>query len=177
MVEVVTLPSAALDGTGLRDLRRLLDAAFGPRFNDSAWAHALGGTHYVICQEGCFVAHAAVIERRLSVGGEACTGGYVEAVATDPQHGGRGYGSAIMERVAEGIRETVDLGALATGIGDFYTRLGWERWQGPTFVESPEGRTRTADDDGWVYVLRTPSTASADITDSLTCDWRSGRVW
>ena len=82
-----------------------------------------------------------------------------------------------MARVGKAIGEAFDLGGLATGIGDFYARFGWEPWQGPTFVELAAGRVRTADDDGWVFVLRTPKTATLDIAGSLTCDWRPGRVW
>ena len=176
-IEVVALPSHSLDLTGLSDLRRLLDASYGDRFNDSAWQHALGGSHYVICDEGRVVAHASVVARTLSVGTEVCTTGWVEAVATDPRLTGRGYGAAVMERVGQAIGEAYDIGGLATGIGDFSARFGWEQWRGPTFVDAQEGRVRTPDDDGWVFVLRTPKTASVDIAGSLACDWRPGRVW
>ena len=66
-----------LDRAGLADLRRLCDAAFGDRFNDSAWEHALGGTHYVVCEEGRFLSHAAVVTRTLSVESQDCRTGFV----------------------------------------------------------------------------------------------------
>ena len=34
---------------------------------------------------------------------------------------------------------------------------------------------RTEDDDGGIFILRTPSTPSLDLTDPLACDWRIGR--
>ena len=52
-----------------------------------------------------------------------------------------------------------ELGALSTGVPGFYLRLGWEAWLGPTFVA--RGRPqRTEDDDGSIFILRTPSTPS-----------------
>jgi aminoglycoside 2'-N-acetyltransferase I len=55
--------------------------------------------------------------------------------------------------------------------------LGWERWRGPTYVDTPWGRVRTADEDDGILVLRTEDTSALDPTVSLTCDWRQGDVW
>jgi len=44
-------------------------------------------------------------------------------------------------------------------------------------VAGPEGRERTAEEDGSILVLRTPATGVLDPTASITCDWRSGDVW
>jgi aminoglycoside 2'-N-acetyltransferase I len=77
------------------------------------------------------------------------------------------------------IESGYELGALSdgTGIPGFYQRLGWETWQGPTFVDGPEGRVRTAEEDGSVLVLRTPATGELDLAAPLACDWRQGDVW
>lgn len=40
---------------------------------------------------------------------------------------------------------------------------------------APEGLTRTAGDDGSVYVL--PVSVTVDTGAELACDWRDGDVW
>ncbi|MBW3670180.1 MAG: hypothetical protein KY432_00755 [Acidobacteria bacterium] len=57
----------------------------------------------------------------------------------------------------------------------FYTALGWQRWQGPTFALTPTGIARTADEDGSIYVLEVGE--PLDLAGGLTCDWRDGDPW
>jgi aminoglycoside 2'-N-acetyltransferase I len=85
----------------------------------------------------------------------------------------------VMREVGRVVERAYELGALSDGtrIPGFYQRLGWETWRGPTFVAAPDGRERTADDDGSVLVLRTPASGELDPGAPLTCDWRAGDVW
>jgi aminoglycoside 2'-N-acetyltransferase I len=103
--------------------------------------------------------------------------GYLEAVATLPAFERRGIASRLVSVAAEAIRAEFELGALSTGVPDLYLRLGWERWRGPTFVRTPEGLQRTAEDDDSIFVLRTPTTPPLMLTGPLVCEWRSGDVW
>jgi aminoglycoside 2'-N-acetyltransferase I len=82
-----------------------------------------------------------------------------------------------MDNIAEIIERDFQLGALSTGVQYYYERLGWERWRGPTYVDSPSGRVRTEDEDDGILVLRTATTRDLDLAASLTCDWREGDVW
>jgi aminoglycoside 2'-N-acetyltransferase I len=77
------------------------------------------------------------------------------------------------------IHQGYQLGALSDGSGipGFYERLGWEHWQGPTFVAAAAGPLRTAADDDSVMVLRTPATGDLDLAAPLICDWRPGDLW
>jgi aminoglycoside 2'-N-acetyltransferase I len=120
-----------------------------------------------------------VVGRVLVAGGRELRTGYVEGVATRGDRRGRGLATLVMQEAGRVIERDYELGALAdgTGIPGFYQRLGWETWQGPTFAAGPEGRVRTAEEDGNVLVLRTPATGALDPTASLTCDWRAGDVW
>jgi aminoglycoside 2'-N-acetyltransferase I len=165
----------------LRAIRDLLDAAFGSdpddAFTDDDWAHALGGLHAVLEDDGGVVAHASVVERRLEVGGVPLRTGYVEAVATGAARQRRGYGSQVMEAIGEHIRERFPLGALGTGSHGFYERLGWERWRGPSSVRTADGEQPTPDDDGYIMVLRTPASPPLDVDAPISCDWRPGDVW
>ena len=179
MTQVRTVPTAELSGAELAALRRLLFEAFGGRFDEHDWEHTLGGTHVLATEGGEPVAHGAVVARVLVTGGRELATGYVEGVATREDRRGRGLATAVMEEVGRVVREGYELGALGDGSGipGFYQRLGWETWQGPTWVAAPQGRERTAEEDGSILVLRTPATGELELTASITCDWRSGDVW
>lgn len=159
-------------------LRTLLDAAFAGEFADEDWAHALGGTHALIETADAVIAHASVVPRTLDVAGHPIRTGYVEAVAVLPARQGTGLGTAVMRALGEVITRDFALGALSTGEWHFYERLGWERWQGPTWVRHPDGRReRTPDDDDSLMILRTPRTPALDLSAPLACDARPGDVW
>jgi aminoglycoside 2'-N-acetyltransferase I len=174
------LPTNALASDELRAIRELMDTAFGTgdeAFNDDDWGHALGGQHFVLDLDGEIVSHASVVERVLEIGGQPFRTGYVEAVATAPDLQGQGHGSIVMEAATEHIRATFELGALGTGRHAFYQRLGWQTWLGPAFVRAPEGPQRTPDDEGYILVLRTPTSPPFELTEPISCDWRPGDVW
>jgi aminoglycoside 2'-N-acetyltransferase I len=162
-----------------RALRALFEETWAREpepFTDEDWEHTLGGVHFLLEERG-FVAHAAVIPREVFVGDRPLATGYVEAVAVRPDLQRRGHGSTLMGAVHEHIEATFQLGALATGVGEFYEPLGWERWGGPTFVRTAVGPVATPEEDGNVFVRRTPATPELDLSLPITCDWRSGDVW
>lgn len=169
--------TSALDAETLGAARRLLDEVFRAEMRDSDWEHALGGMHALVWEAAELVGHASVVQRRLMHGGRALRTGYVEGVAVRADRRRRGYGAAMMEALEEVIRRSYQLGAL--GASDegaaLYTSRGWQRWRGKTWVLSPNGITRTADDDGDVWVLQ--GEATLDLDGDLTCDWREGDVW
>jgi aminoglycoside 2'-N-acetyltransferase I len=123
------------------------------------------------------VAHAAVVQRTLVAGDRPLSVGYVEGVATRRDSRHRGHATRAMRTVGSIIARDYDLGTLSTGVAELYTPLGWEPWRGPTYVQTPDGRMRTADEDDAVMVLRTNQTREIDLTAELTCDWRAGDVW
>jgi aminoglycoside 2'-N-acetyltransferase I len=176
-VREVTTAELATDE--LAALRGLVFGAFGGRFDEHDWDHMLGGVHLLAEEDDGVVAHGAVVARVLAAGGRELRTGYVEGVATRGDRRGLGLASLVMREAGRVIERDYELGALAdgTGIPGFYQRLGWEIWQGPTFVAGPEGRVRTADEDGNVLVLRTSASAELEVTGPITCDWRPGDVW
>jgi aminoglycoside 2'-N-acetyltransferase I len=179
MAQLRSAASADLTGAELAALRRLLFQEFGDRFTEDDWRHTLGGTHLLVVEERQIVAHAAVVGRALRNRDRPLRTGYVEGVATRHDRRQRGLARLVMQAAGRIIQERYQLGALSdgTGIPGFYERLGWERWQGPTFVDAPGGPVRTAEEDGSLLVLRTPMTGDLDPSDPLTCDWRAGDVW
>jgi aminoglycoside 2'-N-acetyltransferase I len=171
--------TAELTPDEVEALRRMLFGAFGGRFDEHDWDHTLGGTHVLATDGGELVAHGAVVGRTLVAGERALRTGYVEGVATRADRRGTGLATLVMREVGRVVAEGYELGALGDGSGipGFYQRLGWETWQGPTFVAAPGGRQRTAEEDGSILVLRTPATGELDLAAPLTSDWRAGDAW
>ena len=170
--------SDELDPRDRTAIRALLDTAFAGDFSDDDWAHALGGTHAIVEDDGAVVAHASVVPRVLDIGTHRVRAGYIEAVGVLPTRHGTGLGTAVMRALAEVIAREFELGALSTGEWPFYKGLGWERWRGPTWVRHPHGRLeRSPDDDDSLMILRTPTSPPIDLFAPLTCDARRGDAW
>jgi aminoglycoside 2'-N-acetyltransferase I len=177
---VRTLPTTELTAPGIEAIRALLWAAFESDeegFAENDWQHALGGRHYVVEHDGRIVAHAAVVERAIEIGGGRLRAGYVEAVATAPDRQREGLGTLAMRAAGDRVREAFEVGVLGTGSHGFYERLGWTTWRGPSFVRTVDGLVATPDDDGYLMVLRTPSTPPLDPLAPIVCEWRPGDVW
>lgn len=158
------------------------DAAFRDdpdgEFTNDDWSHTIGGLHIVVLEGDLVVAHAALVNRSIEVAGVAFRTGYVEGVATLPHRQGEGLGTLAMEPVTRQIRRAEEFGVLGTGAYRFYERLGWERWQGPSFVRRSDGSVeRTAEDDDGLMVLRTGPSAAVDLTSPITCHDRPGDCW
>jgi aminoglycoside 2'-N-acetyltransferase I len=170
-------PTADLAVRERADIRALLDAAFDGDFGDGDWANAIGGIHAVLETAEGVVAHASVVPRTLDVGGRRLRAGYVEAVAVRPALQRRGFGTAVMRALAAVIARDHELGVLSSGEWHFYERLGWKRWQGPTWVRQGGRCDRTPDDDDGIMFLPTPATGGLDPASPITCEARAGDPW
>ena len=169
-----------LSRSELAELRTLFDEAWhgDDGFDDDDWAHALGGTHFLIEVDGTVRSHVSVVPRTLVTGGRDLRTGYVEAVATRERDRRLGYASELMRVATDFVDERYELGALGTGLFDFYARFGWERWRGPTSVRTGDGEVATPQEDGFVMVHRTPTTpGDLDLDAPISCDWRPGDAW
>jgi aminoglycoside 2'-N-acetyltransferase I len=177
--DVRAAATADLAPDELAAIRSLLDRAFDGDFADTDFSHCRGGLHLLVVDDGRPVAHASVVPRRLSADGRFWRTGYVEAVAVDPAHRGRGHAAAVMHRAERHIVEAYELGALsaADGVEGFYQARGWQAWRGHTAVRGPVGTLRTPEDDGGVFVLPVSGLVAPDPTGTLACDWRDGDVW
>jgi aminoglycoside 2'-N-acetyltransferase I len=137
----------------------------------------MGGTHWLAEADARLVGHASVVPRILEADGRPVRAGYVEAVAVDPAWQRAGIGSRLMAAAGAHIAGTYELGALGTGEQPFYERLGWERWQGPTFERTAGGDVPTPEEDGYVMVLRVPGSPALTLRERLSCEWRPGDSW
>jgi aminoglycoside 2'-N-acetyltransferase I len=178
---LVALPTEEIEPDLFADLTSLCEAAFDEPFAP-VWERIGPGVHVIAMAGSRPTAHAVIVDRRIYLGHEpdqALDVGYVENVATWPELQGQGHATAVMREIGRIIGEEYALGALATGSNDFYARLGWETWQGPTYVRTLDGeRVRSADEDGHVMFLRTPRTpADLDTTGPIAVDWRPEEAW
>jgi aminoglycoside 2'-N-acetyltransferase I len=177
------VPTVAVRRTGdlteieLLLLWALVREAFGGELSQEDWAHAQGGLHVVLSEGDQLISHAAVVPRTMLAGGRPLSAGYIESVATRPKWQKQGHGSAVMRAVGTIIMSDFEMGALSTGEHGFYSRLGWESWRGPTYVQSATGRTRTVEDDDSIMILRTVRTYDLATHTPLVCEWRSGDAW
>ncbi|GLZ15174.1 aminoglycoside N-acetyltransferase AAC(2')-Ie [Actinomadura sp. NBRC 104425] len=176
-VEIRTSHTAELDGATLALIRALLDDVFEGDLSDADWEHALGGVHALAWDGAELIGHASVVQRRMLHDGRALRTGYVEAVGVRGDRRREGCGAALMAAITRVLTGAYELGALSAAdqAGEFYSALGWTRWQGPTYALTPQGVVRTEEDDDGVFVL--PLTAPVDVSGALTCDWRDGDVW
>ncbi len=179
-VTVREIASGDLVTEQVLELRALFLAAWSGKdgeFSEDDWRSASGGIHVVAESGGRILSHASVVTRVLVSGDHPMRTGYVEAVATWPEHQGHGYATQVMTAIGD-VLEGYELGTLDTGVPAFYERFGWERWQGPTAVRTERGVIRTPEEDGQVMILRTASTpADLDLAAPISCDWRPGDVW
>jgi aminoglycoside 2'-N-acetyltransferase I len=122
------------------------------------------------------IAHGAAIRRTLYVDEAPIEAAYIEAVATHPDHQRRGHATAVMAALLPEV-ERIGFGALATGAHAFYERLGWQRWQGPTFVLGRSGFHRSPEEDDAVMVRTVPGGIDPPLTAALACENRPGDAW
>ena len=81
------------------------------------------------------------------------------------------------EAWSQTMKNGFEMGALSTGRQDFYARIGWERWAGPSFVRQGAEEIRTEGDDGGLMVLRFGPSEGIDLAAPISCEHRNGDVW
>ena len=130
--------------------------------------------HALVYVGETLVAHAGFLERTLHLPDRDVLTAYVEDVAADPRN--QGHGTAAMNALAGEIRRrSYKLAALASGSPEFYERLGWRLWRGPTGYRK-DGRVVDMPREERPMVLDLG--ANVDPDQRLECDWRdTGDVW
>ncbi|MBO9664999.1 GNAT family N-acetyltransferase [Dokdonella sp.] len=133
--------------------------------------------HLLARLDGELVSHAAWVERELRAANLApLRTAYVEAVATAPEHQGKGYASDVLTRIPALVGDFA-LAALSPSDDGYYRRLGWELWRGPLSYLDPCGVDINTPGEQ-VMIHRLPSTPPAlDLDARLSTDWRPGDVW
>ena len=134
------------------------------------------GVHVLAFLGEQLVGHAVVTIRWLQSGDfPLLRTAYVDAVATLPEHQGRGIGTAVMRYLASVVSDC-DIACLETERGAFYEHLGWEEWRGPLAGRSDEGLISTPDQKG-IMILRLSRTPVLDLDALLTIEAHPMRIW
>src|SRR5215213_5172219 len=134
-------------------------------------------THILGYYNNLFVCHALWVTRYLQPGtNPILRTAYVEAVATEANVRKRGFASAMM-KYAIGEIQDYELAALSPFRVEYYERLGWERWRGPLFIRTKEGKLMPSLDDEEVMIHRLPQTPILDLNAPLSAEWREGELW
>jgi GNAT superfamily N-acetyltransferase len=85
-----------------------------------------------------------ILRRTISVAGLPMKIGGVTFVVTEPEYRSRGFASHLTGHAVGFLRDRLNLsfGLLTCKprLGSFYTRLGWQVVEGPTFFDQPAGR-------------------------------------
>ncbi|MFD8635799.1 MULTISPECIES: GNAT family N-acetyltransferase [unclassified Streptomyces] len=178
MTDTRTAHTSELTDGELREVRELLDEAFGGDFSDEDHEHALGGMHVLIREDGRLVAHGSVVQRRVVHEGRALRTGYVEAVAVRAGLRRRGLGGQVMDGLERVVARAYVLGALSASEAGaaLYEGRGWRAWGGRVGALSPGGPVRLADEEGSTYVWVPPGGVRLDPAGRLDFDWRDGDV-
>ena len=179
MTSIRVVPTAELTAAEWSELTDLCVAAFDEPW-DGYWESIGPGVHVLAEEPGKgIVAHAAIVDRLLYPREAVLRAGYVEAVAVLPDRQLTGLGTMVMEVINRMIDEGYELGALGTGSHEFYARLGWVTWLGPTWIRERNGQLlRSPDEDGDIMVRLTPATPPGlDLSGPISVDWRPGEVW
>jgi len=177
-MEIAVVESDRIAADTRTALRTLWDRAFGDRFSEDDAEHAYGGVHVLARDGDRLIGHASAVPRRIRFGDAPWrTVGYVEAVATDPEHQGRGVGTRTMAMLSAEVRARWPVAMLSTGRATgFYETLGWERWRGLSYTATSTGVV--ADDEhGGLMILRLDPATVPDLSVAVTCEDRSGDAW
>lgn len=167
------VPCAARTPSLYHDIVALCTRAYEEEFGEIL-ARFAEPTHVLGYLGDELVSHALWIPRTLIYNGAPLRSAYVEAVATEQRHQGRGYASAVLRALADAITD-YDIAALSPSDPAFYARLGWELWRGPLAVATEDGIAPTPDEEA--MILRLPKTPPLDLTGTLAAPWRAGEVW
>lgn len=136
-----------------------------------------GGWHFLAYDESRLVSHAMVTTRWLQPEGHPpLKTAYIDAVSTLPECQGKGFGSAVMRRLAVDIESEYLIACLETDRETFYERLGWRTWRGPLAGRGESGLIPTPEQRG-IMVFLLSRTPVLDFDSMLTIECQTGRIW
>jgi aminoglycoside 2'-N-acetyltransferase I len=168
--------SAELSSRARDEILALCDRAYGEDLR-AAFQAFDDPIHVFATVDGAIVSHALWVTRWLAPGVSApLRTAYVEAVATDPAHHGRGYASAVMRTL---VSEVADFQLAALCPSDrgqsLYSGLGWQQWIGPLYIRQGPGLIETPDES--IMIHRLPGSPPLNLNEPLSAEWRPGELW
>ena len=176
MLQILRAVDSELKPELKKNLLALFNNAFEGDFSEEDWKHTFGGTRFLGFLDNNLVAHGAVVERPMQINGMEMKVGYVEGIAVAPEHWRKGFGSLLMTEITSFCKSKLIISMLSTDEHLFYSKHGWERFDGESYVLVDEIEVRSEDEDaGLMYLLglnedtQTPRKA--------VCNSRDGDAW
>ena len=160
----------------LSAIRDLLNVAYEGEFSEEDWLHTFGGARFVGLIDQEIVAHGAVIARDFMINSQARRVGYLEGVAVSVRHQGIGIGSQLLLSMSEFAASEYPVSMLSTDEFEFYSRFGWNRFQGKSGVLLDGSLTLTPDEDNGLMYL-TGKAGFPEEIHTAHCDAREGDDW
>ena len=158
------------------NLLTLLNNAFEGDFSEADWKHTFGGTRFLGFLDNNLVAHGAVVERPMRINNVEMKVGYVEGIAVAPEHWRKGFGSLLMTEITSFCKSKLIISMLSTDEHLFYSKHGWERFDGESYVLVDEIEVRSEDEDaGLMYLLGLSEDTHAPR--KAVCNSRDGDAW
>lgn len=177
MIEIEQFTTDEATEGFLNDLKELLTTSFGNQFSDDDWEHGLNGRHFTVFEAGTLVAYCAVVSRTLYIDEKNYPCGYLENVATIPRRRLHGFAARTVREANQYISTNFEIGALSTSKKDFYRKLGWEDWRGPSYVVTSGEWVRSESEDEGIMILRSGPNSELDLNSRIACESRSGDSW
>ncbi len=173
-LSIEQIPSDQLTSNRIRTILDLCNRAYEedlePLFQTFGKA-----THLLGRIDATLVTHLMWVTRYLKPDGmHILKTAYIEMVATDPDHSGQGYATALLQLVPEAVA-SFDLAALCPAETRIYHRLGWQYWRGDLYIRTDSGVEKTP--EARIMVLELPRTPPLDYDADLSAEWREGEVW
>jgi aminoglycoside 2'-N-acetyltransferase I len=181
MTEPITLLSARTEDLNAETRTSIIDVCIAAHqeqdFKNLFTYVPAGGWHFLAYRDELLVSHALVTVRWLQPEGQPLLKtAYVDAVATLPTYQGKGYGSAVMRKLANDIEDGFAIACLETDRVSFYERLGWQIWRGPLAGRGEGGVIPTPNQTG-VMILRLARTPPLELDQGLTIECQGERIW
>jgi len=165
-----------VDSKTASSTKSLLELAYDGDFSVEDWEHTLGGQYFIDFLDDTIIAHGSVVSRNMFINGGALTVGYVEAVAVLPSYWQQGFGTQLMKQITQFCYNNYELSMLSTDEKQFYEKLGWQQFQGESFVRNGESEVRTVEEDDGLMLLFGKNGGLSEIWRAV-CQPRSGDDW
>lgn len=176
MLQILRAVDSELKPELKKDLLTLLHEAFEGDFSEEDWQHTFGGTRFLGFLDNNLVAHGAVVERLMRINSVEMQVGYVEGVAVSPEHWHKGFGSLLMSEITSFCKSKLIISMLSTDEHLFYSKHGWQRFDGESYVLVDEIEVRSEDEDaGLMYLLGLNEGIQAPR--KAVCSSRDGDAW
>lgn len=174
-INIFTKHSSQLSSEEKENIFFFLRSIYGVDFSKHDFYNALGGLHLLLMHNKQIIGHVAIVQRQISIDGNATKVGYVESMAISSSRQRQGLGVLLMYEVNKLIDTTYEYGFLSQseeGEG-LYLKSGWKKMNPPFYEFFPKGIKESVEFDVMCY----SSKNNINPKSKLIADYRIGDIW